>query len=175
MPRVHLVGPDSRYCKRRKIKIKISTKLKKKKKRKKNMIVMSTPHHTIHHTTKSTYKKPPSLFLSPLFNTNTRYTTPPTRFSFFSFFLFLSLKRRRSENMGDDEWVKEAMTDDTVVVDLLLRLFQAQPPPPKPVQAVLRLGWTVRQRRSKSAPRHGDSTTKKKAEPARASPTTPLS
>ena len=136
---------------------------------------MSTPHHTIHHTTKSTYKKPPSLFLSPLFNTNTRYTTPPTRFSFFSFFLFLSLKRRRSENMGDDEWVKEAMTDDTVVVDLLLRLFQAQPPPPKPVQAVLRLGWTVRQRRSKSAPRHGDSTTKKKAEPARASPTTPLS
>ena len=77
--------------------------------------------------------------------------------------------------MGDDEWVKEAMTDDTVVVDLLLRLFQAQPPPPKPVQAVLRLGWTVRQRRSKSAPRHGDSTTKKKAEPARASPTTPLS
>ncbi|KAL0010816.1 hypothetical protein SO802_005924 [Lithocarpus litseifolius] len=77
--------------------------------------------------------------------------------------------------MSDDEWVKEAMTDDTVVVDLLLRLFQAQPPLPKPVQAVLRLGWTVRQRRSKSAPRHGDSTTKKKAEPARASPTTPLS
>ncbi|KAL4626612.1 hypothetical protein ACB092_05G109700 [Castanea dentata] len=75
--------------------------------------------------------------------------------------------------MSDDEWVKEAMTDDTVVVGLLLRLFEA--PQPKPVEAVLRLGWTVRQRRSKSAPRHGDSTTKKKAEPARASPTTPLS
>ena len=76
--------------------------------------------------------------------------------------------------MSDDEWVKEAMTDDTMVVDLLLRLFQAQPPLPKPVQTVLRLSWTVRQRRSKSAPRHGDSTTKKKAKPTRASPTTPL-
>ena len=77
--------------------------------------------------------------------------------------------------MSDDEWVKEAMTGNTVVVDLLLRLFQAQPPLPKPVQAVLRLGWIVCQLRSKLAPRHGDSTTKKKAEPARASPITPLS
>ncbi|KAK7857274.1 hypothetical protein CFP56_018586 [Quercus suber] len=77
--------------------------------------------------------------------------------------------------MSDDEWVKEAMTDDTVVVDFLLRLFQAQPPLPKHVQAVLRLGWTVCQCCSKSAPRHSDSTTKKKAEPRRASPTTLLS
>nr|POF09039.1 u-box domain-containing protein 33 [Quercus suber] len=77
--------------------------------------------------------------------------------------------------MSNDEWVKEAMTDDTVVVDFLLRLFQAQPPLPKPIQAVLCLGWTVRQRCSKSAPRHSDSATKKKAEPRRASPTTPLS
>ena len=77
--------------------------------------------------------------------------------------------------MSDDEWVKEAMTDDMVVVDFLLRLFQAQPPLPKPVQAILRLSWTIHQYHSKSAPRHGDSTTKKKAEPARASPTTPFS
>ena len=42
--------------------------------------------------------------------------------------------------MSNDEWVKEAMIDDTMVVDLLLRLFQAQPPLSKPVQAVLRLG-----------------------------------
>ena len=77
--------------------------------------------------------------------------------------------------MSNDEWVKEAMTDDTVVVDLLLRLFQAQPPLPKPVQAILRLDWIVCQLRSKLAPRHGDSTTKKKAEPARASPTMLLS
>nr|XP_023897859.1 uncharacterized protein LOC112009758 [Quercus suber] len=77
--------------------------------------------------------------------------------------------------MSDDEWVKEAMTDNMVVVDFLFRLFQAQPPLPKPVQAVLRLGWTVRQRCSKSVPRHSDSTTKKKDEPRRASPTTLLS
>ena len=77
--------------------------------------------------------------------------------------------------MSDDEWVKEAMTGNTVVVDLLLRLFQAQPPLPKPVQAVLHLDWIVCQLHSKLAPRHSDSTTKKKVEPARASPTTPLS
>ena len=67
------------------------------------------------------------------------------------------------------------MTDNTVVVDFLLRLFQAQPPLSKPIQTILRLGWTVRQRCSKSAPRHSDSTTKKKAEPTRASPTMLLS
>ncbi|KAK7817561.1 hypothetical protein CFP56_042651 [Quercus suber] len=43
------------------------------------------------------------------------------------------------------------------------------------VVAILRLGWTVRQCRSKSAPRHSDSTTKKKAEPRQASSTTLLS
>ncbi|KAK9986267.1 hypothetical protein SO802_031218 [Lithocarpus litseifolius] len=67
--------------------------------------------------------------------------------------------------MCDDEWVKKVMIDDTVVVDFQLRLFQAQLPLPKPVLAVLHLGWTVHQGHSKSTPRHGDSTTKKKAEP----------
>ncbi|XP_075638415.1 uncharacterized protein LOC142610487 [Castanea sativa] len=76
--------------------------------------------------------------------------------------------------MSDDEWVKEAMTNDTVV-DFLLRLFQAQPPQSKPVQAVVHLGWTIRQHRSKLAPKRGDSTIKKKVEPAQASPTTLLS
>lgn len=78
--------------------------------------------------------------------------------------------------MSDDEWVKDAMTDEAVVAYMLLRLHRAQPPPlppPAPAKPALHLGWTVRQRRSRSAPRHGDG--KKKAEAARASPTTPLS
>lgn len=78
--------------------------------------------------------------------------------------------------MSDDEWVKDAMTDEAVVAHMLLRLHKAQPPPlppTAPARPALHLGWTVRQRRSRSAPRHGDG--KKKAEAARASPTTPLS
>lgn len=54
------------------------------------------------------------------------------------------------------------MADDSLVVDLLLRLHRSPPPPP-----CLNLHWTVRQRRSRSA--HN------KAESTRASPTTPLS
>ncbi|XP_020204389.1 uncharacterized protein LOC109789769 [Cajanus cajan] len=64
--------------------------------------------------------------------------------------------------MCDDEWVKVAMADDSLVVELLLRLHRPPPPPPS-----LLLRWTVRQRRS----RHNN----KKAESTRASPTTPLS
>lgn len=80
--------------------------------------------------------------------------------------------------MVDEEWTKDAMTDDSVAALMLLRLKQARtrsllPPPPAPTKPALHLDWTVRQRRSKSAPRHGDG--KRKAEPARASPTTPLS
>lgn len=67
----------------------------------------------------------------------------------------------------EDEWVRVAMSDDTLVVQLLLKLNQ-QEPPPQPLQPSLK--WTVRQRRSKQvAPR------KKAAELTRASPTTPLS
>ncbi|XP_061339328.1 uncharacterized protein LOC133286009 [Gastrolobium bilobum] len=58
--------------------------------------------------------------------------------------------------MCDDDWVKVAMADDSVVVDLLLRL---NPPP------YLHLHWTVRQPRSKH----------NKPDSTRASPTTPLS
>ncbi|KAI4329379.1 hypothetical protein L6164_021647 [Bauhinia variegata] len=76
--------------------------------------------------------------------------------------------------MCDEEWLKVAMADDAVVVRLLLSLGQPQPPPPpKKMPPCLRLDWTVRQRRSRSAPRHVG--TEKKGEPARASPTTPLS
>ncbi|XP_042058064.1 uncharacterized protein LOC121802453 [Salvia splendens] len=53
-----------------------------------------------------------------------------------------------------EEWVNAAMTDDAMVVDLLVRLHRAP------------LEWSVRQRRSKPA------TVRK---PGRSSPTTPLS
>ncbi|KAG6669552.1 hypothetical protein I3843_01G244000 [Carya illinoinensis] len=82
--------------------------------------------------------------------------------------------------MCDEKWAKDAMTDDSLVAYVLLRLNQEQPPtqlplppPPAPAKPALHLDWTVRQRRSKSGPRTGDG--KKKAELARASPTTPLS
>ncbi|KDP37010.1 hypothetical protein JCGZ_06066 [Jatropha curcas] len=73
--------------------------------------------------------------------------------------------------MSEDDWVTVAMTDDTLVVQLLLKLHQAESPPPLPNKIsapALRLEWTVRQRRSKQLPR-------KKADATRASPTTPLS
>ncbi|KAJ7951960.1 Major facilitator superfamily domain-containing protein [Quillaja saponaria] len=78
--------------------------------------------------------------------------------------------------MCDEEWVKVAMVDDSLVVQQLLRLNQAQPPPLPPMKKsapAFQLGWTVRQRRSKSAPRYVDSG--KKGESTRVSPTTPLS
>ncbi|CAK9169744.1 unnamed protein product [Ilex paraguariensis] len=64
--------------------------------------------------------------------------------------------------MSDQEWVKAAMTDDSMVVELLVTLNQATPPP----KTALPLEWTVRQPRSKTMT--VKSTT-------RASPTTPLS
>lgn len=70
---------------------------------------------------------------------------------------------------ADEEWVKAAMTDDAMVVELLVRLHRA--PPPKP--AALPLEWSVRQRRSK--PVSVCNNPKKPAHSHRASPTTPLS
>ncbi|WRX26423.1 hypothetical protein QQP08_018910 [Theobroma cacao] len=80
--------------------------------------------------------------------------------------------------MSEEEWVKEAITNDMLVAEVLLSLAQAEPPPPPPPpnqsaknncgSPALQLEWSVRQRRSKQALR-------KKGEPARASPTTPLS
>lgn len=63
------------------------------------------------------------------------------------------------------------MSDDSMVVEMLLRLHKAEPPPAptsKKGAPVLQLEWSVRQRRSKQVPR-------KKGDATRASPTTPLS
>ncbi|XP_039024012.1 uncharacterized protein LOC120156822 isoform X2 [Hibiscus syriacus] len=75
-----------------------------------------------------------------------------------------------------DEWIRAAMTDDNVVVELLVMLKQAQAAPPAPKSAVVALKWGIRQPRSKSismrceAKRHGDFNVS-----TRRSPTTPLS
>ncbi|KAE8700315.1 hypothetical protein F3Y22_tig00110557pilonHSYRG00203 [Hibiscus syriacus] len=75
-----------------------------------------------------------------------------------------------------DEWIRAAMKDDNVVVELLVRLKQAQAAPPAPKSAVVALKWGIRQPRSKAmsmrceAKRHGDFNVR-----ARRSPTTPLS
>ncbi|GFZ11867.1 hypothetical protein Acr_23g0002520 [Actinidia rufa] len=71
--------------------------------------------------------------------------------------------------MSDEDWVKAAMTDDSVVVELLVRLHHA-PPPKRDSHLAPPLEWTVRQRRSKPVM----ILTNKKPTP-RASPTTPLS
>ncbi|KGN45229.1 uncharacterized protein LOC101212535 [Cucumis sativus] len=64
--------------------------------------------------------------------------------------------------MSDLEWVDVALSDDSLVVDLLLRLNRPPSPP-------LPLDWSVRQPRSKQIlPRHTSDSA------ARASPTTPL-
>ncbi|KAF5743343.1 hypothetical protein HS088_TW09G01411 [Tripterygium wilfordii] len=78
--------------------------------------------------------------------------------------------------MAKDEWVRAAMTDDMVVVELLVRLKQAQADSPTMCAAVFPLKWGMRQPRSRLAMRcdgverrkEGDSST-------RCSPTTPLS
>ncbi|XAR67837.1 hypothetical protein NMG60_11002761 [Bertholletia excelsa] len=72
--------------------------------------------------------------------------------------------------MCDDDWVSAAMTDNSVVVELLLRLHHASPPPAKTeTNPPFPLEWSVRQRRSKPM-----LLANKKPTP-RASPTTPLS
>ncbi|CAK9310365.1 unnamed protein product [Citrullus colocynthis] len=64
--------------------------------------------------------------------------------------------------MSDQEWVDVALSDDSLVVDLLLRLNRSPSPP-------LPLDWSVRQPRSKPIlPRQASDSA------ARASPTTPL-
>ncbi|KAL8502024.1 hypothetical protein ACS0TY_021234 [Phlomoides rotata] len=73
---------------------------------------------------------------------------------------------------AEDEWVKIAMTDDTVVAELLVRLRSAAPPPPLK-RPSLPLEWSVRQRRSK--PVFANTNAKKQPQSQRASPTTPLS
>ncbi|KZV44170.1 hypothetical protein F511_22522 [Dorcoceras hygrometricum] len=76
-------------------------------------------------------------------------------------------------NPRDDDWLKAAITDDTMVVDLLVRLRHHSSMPSRHlnVPPAFPLEWTVRQRRSK--PVSVTSTSKKQAPTA--SPTTPLS
>ncbi|XP_022732083.1 uncharacterized protein LOC111286411 [Durio zibethinus] len=75
-----------------------------------------------------------------------------------------------------DDWVRAAMTDDNVVVELLVRLKQAQAAPPAPKSLVAGLKWGIRQPRSRpmlmrcDAKRDGDFSVS-----TRGSPTTPLS
>lgn len=72
---------------------------------------------------------------------------------------------------GDDTdpgWVRLAMTDSSLVAELLVRLGHSRPPPPPPAA----LAWSVRQRRTKPSPRN-QAEDKKKG--GRSSPTTPLS
>ncbi|KAL6497099.1 hypothetical protein OROGR_029028 [Orobanche gracilis] len=75
---------------------------------------------------------------------------------------------------ADEEWVKSAMSDDAMVVELLVRLNHAPlPPHPPPLlkRSALRLEWSVRQRRSKSVSAYNNP--EKTAH--RGSPSTPLS
>ncbi|XP_030470916.2 uncharacterized protein LOC115689090 [Syzygium oleosum] len=96
----------------------------------------------------------------------------------------LSLSETTRIMACDDEaeWLATAMTDDSTVAELLLRIQSAGAPPHAAAAAAaaaraLKLDWTVRQRRSsnsKTAPKE-PGRKKRGGEPARASPTTPLS
>ncbi|KAF8393086.1 hypothetical protein HHK36_021327 [Tetracentron sinense] len=80
--------------------------------------------------------------------------------------------------MGDEEWVKAAMTDVTMVAELLMRLHQSErytSPPAKINAAVVPLKWGVRQPRSWKITRYNMVQFKKEDDSTRASPTTPLS
>ncbi|KAI9089537.1 hypothetical protein K1719_021545 [Acacia pycnantha] len=79
--------------------------------------------------------------------------------------------------MCDEDWINVAMSDDAVVVEILLRLHQSTPPQPPPTKnqpPCLDVDWTGRQRRSRSVSRHRGGS-EGKNEPTRASPATPLS
>ncbi|KAL3736869.1 hypothetical protein ACJRO7_025753 [Eucalyptus globulus] len=78
-------------------------------------------------------------------------------------------------------WVDLAMTDASLVAELLVRLGHAQPPPPR-ASPPLKLAWSVRQRRTRQPPRNPaekkeqeEEEKKEKGPRSRASPTTPLS
>ncbi|PON91588.1 hypothetical protein TorRG33x02_126270 [Trema orientale] len=81
--------------------------------------------------------------------------------------------------MVKDDWMRAAMSDDTLVVELLVRLKHSQaasrlksPPPPPPQTQMLPLTWSVRLPRSRALRCDGGA---KQADSTRCSPTTPLS
>ncbi|XP_050216275.1 uncharacterized protein LOC126667362 [Mercurialis annua] len=90
--------------------------------------------------------------------------------------------------MVRDHWVRTAMTDDTVVVELLVRLKQSQAAPSSKIQPVIPFKWGLRLPRSKSVSsgaavassslrcEHDVVSRRKDGESStRCSPTTPLS
>ncbi|KVH98067.1 uncharacterized protein LOC112511256 [Cynara cardunculus var. scolymus] len=74
----------------------------------------------------------------------------------------------------DDNWVKSAMDDDHLVVQILLTLRQQSLPSQSNIKSPP-LGWSIRQRRSRPQVVLLPSVAKKSPPAARASPTTPLS
>ncbi|CAH8382444.1 unnamed protein product [Eruca vesicaria subsp. sativa] len=74
--------------------------------------------------------------------------------------------------MTDRDWTRQAMSDDSLVADVLISLHHLNPPPPpdKSGASDLKLKWCVRQPRSKPTP-----PSRKKGEHTRGSPSTPLS
>lgn len=72
--------------------------------------------------------------------------------------------------MTGEDWIHEAMCDDSLVAEALICLLHAEPQTKSGGASDLKLKWTVRQRRTKAA-----SLRKKGDENTRASPTTPLS
>lgn len=81
--------------------------------------------------------------------------------------------------MARDDWLKTAMTDDTVVAELLVRLKQSQAASSSPAswpRAVVPLRWGLRLPRSRPSASRCDAVQRvKEADSTRCSPTTPLS
>ncbi|XP_043700272.1 uncharacterized protein LOC122650985 [Telopea speciosissima] len=79
--------------------------------------------------------------------------------------------------MGEDEWVREAMTDDWMVAELLMRLRQSKEQASLLAKrlVVVLPEWGMRQPRSRQILRCSTVQAKKEGESTRASPTTPLS
>eukprot|EP00261_Vitis_vinifera_P036275 XP_019077518.1 PREDICTED: uncharacterized protein LOC100268101 isoform X2 [Vitis vinifera] len=69
--------------------------------------------------------------------------------------------------MSNSDWVEAALMNQSVVAELLIRLKYSDPAPMRSSHGVA-VDWSVRQRRSKQI-------LKEKGEPARDSPSTPLS
>ena len=72
-----------------------------------------------------------------------------------------------SATMNNRDWVEAALMNQSVVAELLIRLKYSDPAPMRSSHGVA-VDWSVRQRRSKQI-------LKEKGEPARDSPSTPLS
>ncbi|XP_043719091.1 uncharacterized protein LOC122667011 [Telopea speciosissima] len=79
--------------------------------------------------------------------------------------------------MGENEWITDAMTDDWLVVEVLMRLRQPEEHASLPTKRLVSVlpEWGLRQPRSRQILRCSSVQVKKDGESRRASPTTPLS